>query len=167
MSVVRIVRLDRKEADADPTPAHWPPGRPVSGYGILSLCLAAASFVTAPLLVLLLVAGLVSALLAAAGVLFAWAGLRRSDRRPGLAVVSLRRKVGHPRGIMLYGLKAARIEAELYANELSERSRVHRNTVYRLESEVTRAGPITIRKLCRALGVEPETLRRPSDKSPY
>lgn len=86
-----------------------------------------------------------------------------SEAAPG----SLRRKVGHPRGIMLYGLKAARIEAELYANELSQRSGVHKNTVYRLENEVSGAGPITIRKLCRALGVEPETLRRPPDKSPY
>lgn len=72
----------RQEVDAHPTPAPRPSGRSASGHGIVFLCLAAAAFVTAPFLLLLPVAGFIPAGLAAAGVVFAWIGLRRSDRRP-------------------------------------------------------------------------------------
>ena len=68
---------------------------------------------------------------------------------------------------MLYGLKAARVEAELFANELSQKSGVNKSTVYRLEKLVTGADPLTIRKLCRALEVEPSKLRQPPEESPY
>lgn len=60
-----------------------------SGYGIVSLCLAAAAFVSTPFLLLIPVAGFIPAVLAAASVVFAWIGLRRSDRGPGLAVAGL------------------------------------------------------------------------------
>lgn len=77
----------RQGAGTHPTPR--PPGRPESGHGIISLCLAAASFATAPFLLLVPVAGFIPAILAAAGVVLVWIGLRRGDRRPGLAVAGL------------------------------------------------------------------------------
>lgn len=47
----------QEEVDAHPTtPAPRPPGRSGSGYGVISLCLAAAAFVTAPFLLLIPVA---------------------------------------------------------------------------------------------------------------
>ena len=67
-----------------------PEDRSWNGYGVASLGLATGAFVSAPFLLLLsLVVGFVPAVLAAAGVAFAWIGLRRSDRRPGLAVAGL------------------------------------------------------------------------------
>lgn len=89
------------------------------------------------------------------------------DRATGELEGSLRKRAGRPRGIVLYGLKTARVEAELFANELSEKSGVHKNTIYRLEKLVTGADPLTIRKLCRALSVEPAKLRQPPEESPY
>lgn len=69
-----------------------------SGYGVVSLCFAAAAFVTAPFLFLLPVASFIPAVLAAAGSVFAWIGLRESDCRPGLAVAGL------VVSVMLFGL---------------------------------------------------------------
>lgn len=88
----------RRKDDAHPAPAPRPPGWSASGHGIVSLCLAAASFVSAPFLMLIPVAGFIPAILAAAGTMFAWIGLRESDRTPGLAVAGLIISV------MLFGL---------------------------------------------------------------
>jgi hypothetical protein len=69
--------------------------RPWNGYGVASLGLAVAAFVSAPFLLLFSVVGFVPAVafvpavLAAGGVVFAWIGLSRKDRRPGLAVAGL------------------------------------------------------------------------------
>ncbi len=46
----------------------------------------------------------------------------------------------------------------LTMEELAEKAGVGRNTVWRLEHGVMGAQPRTIRKLARALGVEPEDL---------
>lgn len=53
---------------------------------------------TAPFLLLIPVAGFIPAVLAAAGAVSAWLGLKQSDRRPGLAVAGLLISV------MLFGL---------------------------------------------------------------
>ena len=79
-------------------PAPRPPGRPGSGYSVISLCLAAATLVTTPLLLLPPVAAFIPVVLAAAGIVFAWIGLRRSGRRTGFAVT------GFIISIMLLGL---------------------------------------------------------------
>ncbi len=55
-------------------------------------------------------------------------------------------------------LKELRRRRVLTLHELGERSGVAYNTVWRLENGKTGAQPRTIRKLARALGVEPETL---------
>ena len=47
--------------------------------------------------------------------------------------------------------------------ELAEKANVGRNTIWRLEHGVMGAQPRTIRKLARALGVEPEELVRTGD----
>lgn len=61
----------QEEVDAYPTtPAPRPPGRSGSGYGVISLCLAAAAFVNAPFLLLIPVAGFILAGLAVAGVVW-------------------------------------------------------------------------------------------------
>lgn len=73
-------------------------GRSGSGYGIVSLCLAAAAFFTAPFLLLIPVAGFVPAVLAAVGIVVAWLGLRRSERTPGLAIA------GSIVSVVLFGL---------------------------------------------------------------
>lgn len=84
------VAATQQEDDTLPTRAPRPPsGGPGSGHGIVSLCLAAASFVSAPFLLLIPVAGFIPAVLAAAGFVFAWIGCRGSNRRPGLAVAGL------------------------------------------------------------------------------
>lgn len=78
-----------QEVDAHPISAPPLPDDPVSGSGIFSLRFAAAAFVTAPFLLLLPVSGFIPAGLAAAGMVFTWIGLRRSGRRPGIAVAML------------------------------------------------------------------------------
>jgi transcriptional regulator with XRE-family HTH domain len=47
--------------------------------------------------------------------------------------------------------------------ELAKKAGVGRNTVWRLEHDVMGAQPRTIRKLARALGVEPEDLVKSED----
>lgn len=81
-------RATRRER-AYPNPAARPSGGSANGYGILSLCLAAASFVSAPFLLLISVAGFTPSVLAAAGVMLACIGLSRKDNEPGLAVAGL------------------------------------------------------------------------------
>jgi transcriptional regulator with XRE-family HTH domain len=51
----------------------------------------------------------------------------------------------------------------LTMEELAEKAGVGRNTVWRLEHDVMGAQPRTIRKLARALGVEPEDLVKSED----
>lgn len=55
-------------------------------------------------------------------------------------------------------LKELRKRRVLTLRELEEVSGVSYNTIWRLENGHTEAQPRTIRKLARALGVEPETL---------
>jgi transcriptional regulator with XRE-family HTH domain len=56
---------------------------------------------------------------------------------------------------MLRELRRRRV---LTMEELAEQAGVGRNTIWRLEHDVMGAQPRTIRKLARALGVEPEEL---------
>ena len=51
----------------------------------------------------------------------------------------------------------------LTMEELAKKAGVGRNTVWRLEHDVMGAQPRTIRKLARALGVEPEDLVKSED----
>ncbi len=55
-------------------------------------------------------------------------------------------------------LKELRRRRVLTLDELAEKAGVGRNTVWRLEHGVMGAQPRTIRKLAKALGVEPEDL---------
>ena len=55
-------------------------------------------------------------------------------------------------------LKELRRRRVLTLHELGDRSGVAYNTVWRLENGKTGAQPRTIRKLAKALGVEPEEL---------
>lgn len=55
-------------------------------------------------------------------------------------------------------LRELRRRRVLTLGELAEKAGVGRNTVWRLEHGVMGAQPRTVRKLARALGVEPEEL---------
>jgi len=55
-------------------------------------------------------------------------------------------------------LKELRRRRVLTLEELAEKAGVGRNTIWRLEHEVMGAQPRTIRKLAKALDVEPEDL---------
>ncbi len=55
-------------------------------------------------------------------------------------------------------LKELRRRRVLTMEELAERAGVGRNTIWRLEHGVMGAQPRTVRKLAKALGVEPEEL---------
>ena len=55
-------------------------------------------------------------------------------------------------------LRELRHRRVLTMEELAEEAGVGRNTIWRLEHGVMGAQPRTIRKLARALGVEPEEL---------
>ena len=57
-------------------------------------------------------------------------------------------------------LRELRRRRVLTLEELAEKAGVGRNTIWRLEHGVMGAQPRTIRKLARALGVEPEDLVR-------
>ncbi len=57
-------------------------------------------------------------------------------------------------------LREMRHRRVLTMEELAEKAGVGRNTIWRLEHGVMGAQPRTIRKLARALGVEPEDLVR-------
>ena len=59
--------------------------------------------------------------------------------------------------VKLRGLRQQRV---LTLHELEEVSGVSYNTIWRLENSKTGAQPRTIRKLARALGVDPEELVR-------
>lgn len=68
--------------------APSPVGRPATGHGTISLALSAATLLTAPIL-LIPILGFLPALLAAAGVLVAWTGLRGSMRGTGITAAGL------------------------------------------------------------------------------
>jgi transcriptional regulator with XRE-family HTH domain len=55
-------------------------------------------------------------------------------------------------------LRELRRRRVLTLEELAQKAGVGRNTIWRLEHEVMGAQPRTIRKLAKALGVEPEDL---------
>jgi transcriptional regulator with XRE-family HTH domain len=55
-------------------------------------------------------------------------------------------------------LRELRRRRVLTLEELAEKAGVGRNTIWRLEHGVMGAQPRTVRKLARALGVEPEEL---------
>jgi len=55
-------------------------------------------------------------------------------------------------------LRELRRERVLSMRELEEASGVSYNTIYRLENGITGAQPRTLRKLAKALGVEPSEL---------
>ncbi len=60
-------------------------------------------------------------------------------------------------------LRELRRRRVLTLEELAEKAGVGRNTVWRLEHGVMGAQPRTIRKLAKALGVEPEDLVAAAD----
>jgi transcriptional regulator with XRE-family HTH domain len=60
-------------------------------------------------------------------------------------------------------LRELRRRRVLTLEELAEKAGVGRNTIWRLEHGVMGAQPRTIRKLARALNVEPEELVRTGD----
>ena len=57
-------------------------------------------------------------------------------------------------------LKALRSEHVLTLRELAEEAGVSKDTIWRLENGHSEAHPSTIRKLARALGVQPKELVR-------
>ena len=60
-------------------------------------------------------------------------------------------------------LRDLRHRRVLSMEELAEKADVGRNTIWRLEHGVMGAQPRTIRKLAKALGVEPEELVKTRD----
>jgi transcriptional regulator with XRE-family HTH domain len=62
-------------------------------------------------------------------------------------------------------LKELRRRRVLTLEELAEKAGVGRNTIWRLEHGVMGAQPRTIRKLAKALGVEPENLVKTGDNN--
>lgn len=66
---------------------------------------------------------------------------------------------GRPVGEMLYGLKEARIQADLDGKTLAQRAGVHEQTVRKLENFHAGADPRTTLRLAKALGVKRSVLR--------
>jgi transcriptional regulator with XRE-family HTH domain len=62
-------------------------------------------------------------------------------------------------------LRELRRRRVLTLEELAEKAGVGRNTIWRLEHGVMGAQPRTIRKLARALNVEPEELVKTGDEN--
>ncbi len=85
----------------------------------------------------------------------------RSGRRPGPDTPgNTARERSDRRGILLPGLWSARASSGLSQRELAQVAGTAQNTVYELETLARGAYPRTIRKLCRALEVEPWDLAR-------
>jgi len=84
-----------------PEPAGELGRRSARFHGLLALCLAAAAFVFSPFLLLIPLLGFLPALMAAAGVAVAWAGLRRGDDGTGLALTGL------VASVVVFGLTAS------------------------------------------------------------
>lgn len=60
---------------------------------------------------------------------------------------------------MKFGMKIrfTRVSAGITAEQLSEKSGVHVNTIYKIENDLTKeASPLVRMKLCRALGLPDE-----------
>jgi hypothetical protein len=90
---------DQQRSRPGPAPPSGP--RSATGYGVLALCLAAAAFVVSPFMLLIPLFGFLPAILAAAGVAVAWAGLRRGNHGVGLAITGL------VLSVVLFGLTAS------------------------------------------------------------
>lgn len=65
------------------------PQKSATGGGVLSLVLAAGGMLSAPLLLLIPYVGFLPALIAGAGIIVAWAGLRGATHGTGLAVTGI------------------------------------------------------------------------------
>jgi transcriptional regulator with XRE-family HTH domain len=76
------------------------------------------------------------------------------QKKPGPAYCKLR-----PMEVDKVKLKELREDAALSISELADAAGVSRTTIWHLEKEGGNAQPRTIRKLARALGVEPRDLR--------
>lgn len=86
-----------------PPPAHQHPHvteneKVATRKGMIALVLVAAGFLSAPLLILIPYIGFLPAMLAAAGALIAWTGLRDTSRGNGTAVTGL------ITGVIVFGL---------------------------------------------------------------
>lgn len=71
------------------TAAAGTPQKSAAGSGIISLVLAAGGMLTAPLLLLIPYVGFVPALIAGAGIVVAWGGLRGATSGTGIAVTGI------------------------------------------------------------------------------
>ncbi|MDN5746782.1 MAG: hypothetical protein L0H31_16940, partial [Nocardioidaceae bacterium] len=71
------------------TTAPGVPSKSATGKGVVSLVLAVTAMFTAPLLLLIPYVGFLPALIAGAGIIVAWAGLRGATHGTGLAVAGL------------------------------------------------------------------------------
>lgn len=71
------------------TTAAGAPQKSATGSGIISLVLAAGAMLTAPLLLLIPYVGFLPALVAGAGIIVAWTGLRGATSGTGLAVTGI------------------------------------------------------------------------------
>ncbi len=65
------------------------PPKSATGKGVVSMVLAAIALFTAPLLLLIPYIGFLPALIAGAGIIVAWAGLRGATHGTGLAVTGI------------------------------------------------------------------------------
>ena len=68
-------------------------------------------------------------------------------------------------GVLLPGLKEARLRAAMTQEELATQAKVARSTVARMETGALEA-PATIRKLAAVLGVRPDALMGPAQGQP-
>lgn len=71
------------------TAAPGAPAKSAAGKGVLSLVLAAGAMFSAPLLLLIPYVGFLPAIIAGAGIIVAWSGLRGATHGTGLAVTGI------------------------------------------------------------------------------
>ena len=72
-------------------------------------------------------------------------------------------KGGRPVGEILYGLREARLQADLDARELAARAGLHEQTIYKLEGLHSGASPRTKLRLAKTLGVSRRILTEEPD----
>ena len=72
-------------------------------------------------------------------------------------------KGGRPVGEILYGLREARLQADLDAKELAARAGLHEQTIYKLEGLHSGASPRTKLRLAKTLGVSRRILTEEPD----
>lgn len=72
-------------------------------------------------------------------------------------------KGGRPVGEILYGLREARLQADLDARELAARAGLHEQTIYKLEGLYSGASPRTKLRLAKTLGVSRRVLTEEPD----